>query len=284
MPDIISEPLRMTEVCRELRLRGNKIGFVPTMGALHEGHLSLMRHCAASNDVTIVSIFVNPTQFAPGEDYERYPRTMESDAELCDAAGVDFIFAPEPEDMYPRSMVCWVDVGGDIASTMCAMSRPGHFRGVATVVSKLFNIVQPDNAYFGQKDYQQCLVVRRLVEDLNFPVDIHILPTVRESDGMAMSSRNAYLDPATRRRALSIHRSLAMARLLVMKGERDPNVLLKLIGEEIEKAGGEIDYVQVVSPESLEDYRVITGPVLLAVAAFFKGIRLIDNELIVEIT
>ncbi len=280
MTDVIRYPAEMSRIAGELRLRGNTIGFVPTMGALHEGHVSLIRRSVAENDVTVVSVFVNPTQFGPGEDYEKYPRTLDDDVEICVQEGVDFVFAPQPDDMYPRSMTTWVEVGGDLVNRMCGLSRPGHFRGVATVCAKLFNIVRPHTAYFGQKDYQQYLVVRRLVEDLNFPMEIALVPIVREKDGLARSSRNRYLRPGERESALSLYRALTKARDAVLAGETDASALLALMASEIESAGAELDYAVVADPVTLEDKERVDGPVLLAVAAWVGDVRLIDNFLV----
>ena len=192
---IIKKISQMQKLAKEMQRKGKSIGFVPTMGALHEGHLSLMRRALKENDVVVISIFVNPAQFGPDEDYRRYPRNLRKDAELCKKNGVDYIFAPSVDEMYPRGYAAYVNVGGHLAEILEGAIRPGHFRGVATVVAKLFNIVQPDRVYFGEKDYQQLLVVKKMVDDLNIPVKIVPCPIVREKDGLAMSSRNIYLSP-----------------------------------------------------------------------------------------
>lgn len=259
------------------RKQGQSIGLVPTMGYLHEGHLTLARTARGQNDVVIMSIFVNPTQFGPGEDLERYPRDLERDKRLAAAAGVDAIFAPSVEEMYPSGYATYVQVEG-LSDVLCGASRPGHFRGVATVVSKLFNIVQPDRAYFGLKDYQQAVIIKRLVRDLNFPVEIITVPTVREQDGLAMSSRNKYLSPEERRSALSLYRALQLGTRLIVEGERNAAVVREAMTREIlSHAGTRIDYVAVNDAGTLTPLEEIKGRVLLAVAVWVGGTRLIDN-------
>ncbi|MDK2816559.1 MAG: pantoate--beta-alanine ligase [Moorella sp. (in: firmicutes)] len=247
------------------------------MGYLHEGHLTLARTAREQNDVVIMSIFVNPTQFGPGEDLERYPRDLERDQKLAAAAGVDAIFAPAVAEMYPPGYATYVQVEG-LTEVLCGASRPGHFRGVATVVSKLFNIVQPDRAYFGLKDYQQAVVIKRLVRDLNFPVDIITVPTVRESDGLALSSRNKYLSPEERQSALSLYRALNIGADLIRSGERRAAVVREAMAQEIlSRPGTRIDYVAVNDAETLEPLDEIKGRVLLALAVWVGNTRLIDN-------
>ncbi|MEW8958592.1 MAG: pantoate--beta-alanine ligase [Moorella sp. (in: firmicutes)] len=264
------------------RKQGQSIGLVPTMGYLHEGHLTLARTARGQNDVVIMSIFVNPTQFGPGEDLERYPRDLERDKRLAAAAGVDAIFAPSVEEMYPSGYATYVQVEG-LSDVLCGASRPGHFRGVATVVSKLFNIVQPDRAYFGLKDYQQAVIIKRLVRDLNFPVEIITVPTVREQDGLAMSSRNKYLSPEERRSALSLYRALQLGTRLIVEGERNAAVVREAMTREIlSYPDTRIDYVAVNDAATLEPLDAIRGRVLLAVAVWVGGTRLIDN-MIVEV-
>ncbi|WP_253256536.1 MULTISPECIES: pantoate--beta-alanine ligase [unclassified Neomoorella] len=259
------------------RQQGKSIGLVPTMGYLHEGHLTLARTAREQNDVVIMSIFVNPTQFGPGEDLERYPRDLERDQKLAAAAGVDAIFAPAVAEMYPPGYATYVQVEG-LTEVLCGASRPGHFRGVATVVSKLFNIVQPDRAYFGLKDYQQAVVIKRLVRDLNFPVDIITVPTVRESDGLALSSRNKYLSPEERQSALSLYRALNIGADLIRSGERRAAVVREAMAQEIlSRPGTRIDYVAVNDAETLEPLDEIKGRVLLALAVWVGNTRLIDN-------
>lgn len=256
------------------------VGFVPTMGALHEGHMGLVRQCREDSETAVVSIFVNPTQFGPGGDFERYSRDLEGDLEKCRDAGVDVVFAPDAEEMYPGGFSSAVEVGG-VTNRMCGLSRPGHFRGVTTVVCKLLNIVRPDRAYFGQKDAQQLVVVRRMVEDLNLPVELVRMPIVREPDGLAMSSRNAYLSPEEREDALCLRRALEHFRGRVEEGETDP---LKLIGEMGRMIDGvesaRIDYIVVVDPETLEDLDPIDGRAMAALAVRIGSTRLIDNEVV----
>jgi pantoate--beta-alanine ligase len=262
------------------RKAGRRVGFVPTMGALHAGHAALIRAARAECDYTVVSIFVNPTQFGPGEDYSRYPRTLDADRELSAAVGTDLIFAPTPEEMYPPDSHTLVEVMG-VQDVLCGASRPGHFRGVATVVLKLFNIVQPDIAYFGQKDAQQAVVIRRMVKDLNVPVTIHVHPTVRESDGLAMSSRNRYLDPTRRMHATSLHRALKRVEELFARGERRASELEREMTAILTATpGAQSDYARVVDAETLDSISQIDRPALAAVAVFFGGTRLIDNTLL----
>lgn len=274
------DPLRA--YLREQRSHGASIGLVPTMGYFHEGHLSLMRSARQDNDVVVVSLFVNPTQFGPNEDLERYPRDPQRDQRLAAEVGVDAIFAPPPEEMYPPGYATYVEVE-KLSQGLCGQSRPGHFRGVATVVSKLFNIVQPDRAYFGQKDFQQQVIIRRMVRDLNFPLSIVTVPTVREPDGLAMSSRNAYLTPEERRSALALIRSLKAGEALIRSGERQAQKVRQAVAAALgSDPRVRIDYVEVRDPENLELVSTIQGDVLLAVAAFVGSTRLIDN-LMVEV-
>ncbi len=262
------------------RAAGKSVGFVPTMGALHEGHVSLMRRARAENDFVAVSIFVNPTQFGPGEDLERYPRDLERDLDLSAGAGVDAVFAPSAEEMYPKDFSSAVEPGA-VAGPLEGASRPGHFRGVATVVAKLFNIVLPDRAYFGQKDAQQLAVIRNLVRGLNFGVQVVACPIVREPDGLAMSSRNAYLNPGERQAALCLARALKTAADLVADGERQATKVAAAMAEEIvEEPLAELDYAAVVDPDSFEDIEKITRPALALLAVRFGRTRLIDNLLL----
>ncbi|GAF25912.1 panthothenate synthetase [Moorella thermoacetica Y72] len=259
------------------RHRGLSIGLVPTMGYLHEGHLSLARAARQQNDVVIMSIFVNPTQFGPNEDFARYPRDLERDRELAAGAGVDAVFAPAVEEMYPAGYATYVQVEG-LTEVLCGASRPGHFRGVTTVVSKLFNIVQPDRAYFGQKDYQQALVIKRMVRDLNFPIEIITIPTVREADGLALSSRNKYLTPEQRRSALSLHRALNLGSDLIKAGEREAAAVRRAMEKEITAwPETRIDYVAISDADTLKPLEKIAGRVLLALAVWVGNTRLIDN-------
>jgi len=262
------------------RKAGRRVGFVPTMGALHAGHAALIRTARTECDYTVVSIFVNPTQFGPNEDYTHYPRTLEADRELCAAVGTDLIFAPTPEEMYPPDARTIVEVTG-AQDVLCGASRPGHFRGVATVVLKLLNIVQPDVAYFGQKDAQQTVVIRRMVQDLNIPVTIHVHPTVREPDGLAMSSRNRYLDPTQRMHATALYRALKKVEESFARGERRASELEREMTAILTATpGARLEYARVVDAETLESIPTIERPALAAVALFFGGTRLIDNTLL----
>lgn len=257
-----------------------KLGLVPTMGALHEGHLSLVRAAKAQSDVVAVSLFVNPTQFGPNEDLSKYPRTFERDRELLEKEGVDFLFAPSAAEMYPKGATTFVTVEG-LSEKLDGKSRPGHFRGVTTVVAKLFHIVEPDLAFFGQKDAAQVAVIRRMVRDLDFPVKIVVCPIVRAPDGLALSSRNVYLGAAERKSALALSRSLQKVRQEFDRGQREASRLIQA-GKEIfaDEASVRLDYFEIVDPETLEPVAQIAHPALVAVAAFVGTTRLIDNLLI----
>jgi pantoate--beta-alanine ligase len=264
-------------VLDEARARGARVGMVPTMGALHEGHLSLIRIARAENDMVVVSIFVNPAQFGPGEDLAKYPRDLERDRRVAEEAGANLIFNPSVAEMYPEGYSTWVDVEG-LTAGLCGRSRPGHFRGVCTVVSKLFAICRPDRAYFGEKDAQQLAVIKRMVRDLNTPVQIVPCPTVREADGLAMSSRNVRLTPEQRAQAPVLHRALELARELVRKGERDAATLDGAIRSVLVEAPlGVVDYVEIVDTADLTPISTIAGESLIAVAVRFGDVRLIDN-------
>ncbi|MDV2989412.1 MAG: pantoate--beta-alanine ligase [Dehalogenimonas sp.] len=253
------------------------VGLVPTMGYLHEGHLSLVRASVAECAQTVVSIFVNPTQFGPGEDFKSYPRDTERDLALLAAAGTDAVFLPEAGEMYPPGTDTVV-VPGEIAGKLEGAARPGHFQGVATVVLKLFNLVQPDYAYFGQKDAQQVAVIQKMVADLNIPVGVTVMPTVRESDGLAMSSRNTYLNPAERQAALILYRSLQLAADLIAGGEADTGVIKGRMTDLIETVpSAAIDYVSLADADSLTELAVVARPVLISLAARIGKTRLIDN-------
>ena len=278
----MSEPVILKTVhdmqtrARELTRQGKTIGFVPTMGALHAGHRSLMERARQQNDIVVVSIYVNPTQFAPGEDFEKYPRTLEADRKLCGEANVDIIFAPD--NLYPGAPRTFVEVG-ELGSVLCGISRPSHFRGVATIVTKLLNIVQPERAYFGKKDAQQLLIIRTVARDLNIHCDIVGCDIVREPDGLAMSSRNRYLSANHRRQALAIHKSLEFCRRRIEGGERDAMKLLEEMAEILmQQPDLEIDYVALVNAETLDDLNTLEGDVIAAVAAKVGNTRLIDNE------
>ena len=270
----------MRAPARGARLVGKRVGLVPTMGALHDGHLSLVRAACAACDLVAASIFVNPTQFGPNEDLEKYPRSFERDRELLESEGVQLLFAPSVEEMYPAGAVTWVTVEG-LSSKLDGRSRPGHFRGVTTVVAKLFHIVEPDAAFFGQKDAAQVAIIRRMVRDLNFPVEIVVRPIVREPDGLAMSSRNAYLDAEQRKQALVLHRSLKRVKELVDAGEIAAGKLAYAGGEEFARAPSvRLDYFEIVNSETLDPVEDVSGGALVAVAAYLGGTRLIDNLLI----
>lgn len=262
---------------QQKKAKGLSVGLVPTMGYLHEGHLSLIRQSAAQNDVTAVSIFVNPTQFGANEDLDKYPRDLERDARLAEEAGADILFCPAPEEMYPQGYLTYVAVE-DITTRLCGVTRPTHFRGVTTVVCKLFHIFCPNRAYFGMKDAQQYLVLRRMLRDLNMEVTLVPCPIVREPDGLAMSSRNVYLSPEERKQALCLSRSLSLAQKAAKEGERSAAVLTQLIRAEIAAQPlADIDYIELVDMDTLLPVDAIRGDVLAALAVRFGNTRLIDN-------
>jgi pantoate--beta-alanine ligase len=270
----ISEMQQQAELWRK---EETKIGFVPTMGYLHEGHLALVRKARELSDLVVVSIFVNPTQFGPGEDFERYPQDMERDVRLLNECGVDIIFAPRAHDIYPQGYQTYVEVK-ELTQPLCGCSRPVHFQGVTTVVNKLFNIVKPHLAVFGEKDFQQLVVIRRMVVDLNMDIEIIGYPIVREADGIAMSSRNTYLSPEERQTALRLNRSLDEARRLVEEGERRGEVILARVREYLETGGGlRIDYAELRHPDTLQEVSLLVGSTLLALAAYVGKARLLDN-------
>ena len=277
---IITTISEMQDHSNRLRDQGDRIGFVPTMGFLHIGHLSLMRKAREENHALVVSIFVNPTQFGPGEDYASYPRDLEMDASLCQEVGCDVLFTPGADEMYPQDNVTTVSVSG-LTESLCGASRPGHFDGVTTVVSKLFNIVRPHRTYLGLKDYQQYRVILRMVQDLNMNINIIGLPTIREEDGLAMSSRNAYLYDDERSGALSLSRSLEAAREMVREGIRDPRAIEEKVTGIIEsEPTNRIDYVSVVNADDLAPLSTIEDRTLLALAVFVGDARLIDNTVL----
>ena len=274
----------MQETSKECLKEGKTIGFVPTMGALHEGHLSLIRRAKQENDVTIVSIFVNPIQFGPSEDFKRYPRDIEGDTEKLQREKVDVVFMPEESSMYPERFLTYVEVE-EISERLCGAFRPGHFRGVATVVTKLLNIVKPTRAYFGQKDFQQSVIIKQLVKDLNIDVDVVVCPTMREQDGLAMSSRNAYLDIEQRKAATVLYRCLKEASDLIKSGIIDGKYIKGFMQERILREPGisSIDYAGVYDPETMVEVSEIKGNILLAVALRIGNTRLIDNVLVTGI-
>ena len=280
MMQVVRKIREMQKVSDQLKQEGKRIGLVPTMGYLHDGHLSLVRKVKDLCDVVVVSIFVNPTQFGPGEDFKRYPRDEEGDKAKLEGEAVNLLFIPEASDMYPSGYQTYVDVR-EVSKGLCGDFRPGHFRGVATVVAKLFNIVKPDVAIFGEKDYQQLLVIKRMVEDLNF--DIKIIPGVliREEDGMAMSSRNTYLSPEERQRALILYRSLLKGKDLFQSGERKASAFIRTVKESIASADGvSLQYVEVRDAETLEKIESVSRPAVIALAAIVGSVRLIDNIII----
>lgn len=276
--EIIRDIAAMKEFVDAAKKAGKRIGFVPTMGYLHEGHLTLMQEAKQACDVVVASIFVNPLQFGQGEDYEEYPRDLTRDAAMAESVGVDVVFAPAVKEMYPRGYASYVDVEG-ITNRLCGASRPGHFRGVTTVVSKLFHIVEPDLAFFGQKDAQQVAVLKRMVEDLNMNLTIIVVPIVREHDGLALSSRNVFLNAAERSAALILSQSLAAAKQRLEQGERDATHIRAIISEMISTEPlANIDYISVSDFSSLEEIEgQITGATLIALAVRFGKTRLIDN-------
>ena len=277
---VIEKIKDLKAVIRSQKSSGKTIGLVPTMGYLHDGHLSLVKASRDENDFTIMSIFVNPTQFGPNEDFDSYPRDMERDTKLAEAAGVDVIFAPSKDEMYPDGYKTYVEVE-DITNVLCGKSRPGHFRGVTTVVAKLFNIVEPDKAYFGQKDAQQVIVLRKMVKDLNMNLEIVTCPIVRESDGLAMSSRNTYLSPEERSGALVLSQSLFEAEKIIKDGERDAAKIIGYIKNRISQVEiAEIDYVEITDIDDLKSVEHIAGKVLIALAVRFGRTRLIDNVIV----
>lgn len=270
------------EQVAKVKKQGKTVGLVPTMGALHEGHGSLIKAASEENDFVIVSVFVNPTQFAAGEDLDSYPRTLEADCKLAKSMGADFVFAPSPNEMYPNTDMTWVEVDGDITKVLCGRTRSIHFRGVATVVAKLFNIVEPNRAYFGQKDAQQVQVLKRMVCDLFFNLEIRVMPIIREIDGLAKSSRNTYLSSEERTAGLVLSRSLKAAKNAFEKGERSSVKLLEMTINLIKKEPlANIDYVEIHElPNLTQVSKLINKPVLLAVAVKFGTTRLIDNVIL----
>jgi len=278
---VIVEKVKDMKKLSEKYLKENKtIGFVPTMGFLHEGHLSLVRRAREENDIVVVSIFVNPTQFGPNEDYESYPRDFERDVKLLKELNVDVVFHPPVEEMYPKDFSTYVEET-KLSRYLCGKSRPGHFRGVCTIVTKLFNIVRPTRAYFGQKDAQQFRVIKRMVRDLNMDVELVECPIVREHDGLAMSSRNIYLSDDERAQALALYNSLKLAENLIKSGERDAEVVKNAMKEFLSRYDKvKIDYVEIVDEETLEPVKHIEGKVIVAIACWVGKARLIDNVIV----
>lgn len=281
---LVKTVAELREEIAAAKLAGKTIGLVPTMGALHEGHASLIKAANMENDFVVVSVFVNPTQFGPNEDLEAYPRTLDADCKLAESVGADIVFAPSAKEMYPSEDMTWVEVTGNVTKVLCGRSRPIHFRGVTTVVSKLFNLAQPDRAYFGQKDAQQVEVLKRMVKDLFFNLQLSIMPIVREADGLAKSSRNTYLSASEHEAALVLSRSLKKAQERFAAGERDAAVLTEAVRAEIAaEPMSDIDYVEIYRlPELQPVDGPLTGSNLLAVAVKFGTTRLIDNVILEE--
>ncbi|MHC5075485.1 MAG: pantoate--beta-alanine ligase [Planctomycetota bacterium] len=265
---------------KEARSNGKKIGFVPTMGALHSGHISLIKAAAKDCTFVVVSIFVNPTQFAPGEDYEKYPRPIDKDLKICDEYNVDLVFLPEPNQIYPEQNLTWVNVE-KLTEPLCGQFRPGHFQGVTTICAKLFNIILPDAAYFGQKDAQQAIVIKRMIADLNMPLEIVICPTVREPSGLAVSSRNDYLNEKQRSDAAVIYKSLQRSERIIRSGVTDVINIISEIKTILNQAPSlEVQYISILDAESLEQIDNINRKVLVAIAARIGPARLIDNIIV----
>ncbi|MFA5437781.1 MAG: pantoate--beta-alanine ligase [Candidatus Omnitrophota bacterium] len=261
------------------RIKGQSIGFVPTMGALHEGHLSLIRKARKDNDIVVVSIFVNPKQFGPKEDLKKYPRPIKRDLALCRKAGVDFVFCPEFKQMYPDGFSTFVTVKG-LSEVLCGKSRPGHFNGVATIVAKLLNIVQPGTLYLGQKDAQQAVILRRMIEDLHIPVKVQVMPIARSKDGLALSSRNAYLSEREKKDALVLSQSLKLAEFFIKNGASDTKRIILKMRHVIENMqSAKIDYIEIVDPATLKPLKKVAGSFLIALAVWIGKTRLIDNLL-----
>ena len=278
--EVVKTVEEVREIVSEWRSQGLTIGLVPTMGFLHEGHQSLIQRSASENDCTVVSVFVNPIQFGPNEDLEAYPRDLNRDMKAVEEAGGDIIFNPDPSEMYPDHFTSFIDTT-ETTELLCGAVRPIHFRGVCTVVGKLFNIVMPDRAYFGQKDAQQLATVKRFVRDLNFPLDIVACPIIREADGLAKSSRNTYLNPEERKAALILSQSLKKGKEAIDNGERDSQKVISIIRENLEKEPlARIDYVEVVDFENIQRIARIEGETLVAIAVYIGKTRLIDNFIV----
>ena len=277
---IVNKVRQMQVLSDKFKKEGKKIAFVPTMGYFHKGHLSLMERGRELADILVISIFVNPIQFGPGEDFREYPRDLERDLSLAEGVGVDVAFIPEAEEMYPPDYQTYLEVTG-LTQHLCGLFRPGHFRGVTTVVAKLFNIVKPDIALFGLKDYQQYIVIKRMVRDLNYDIEIVGCPIIREEDGLAMSSRNIYLTPEQRKSALCLYQGIKLAERLVREGQRDAKIIIKEVIDYIEsKPYTQIDYVKICHPETLDDLEYLNDKALLALAVRVGKARLIDNTIL----
>ncbi len=272
------QPLR--QLIKQAKQKGKTIGFVPTMGALHEGHASLLKKSRKENDISILSIFINPTQFGPHEDLNKYPREFNHDRRLAEQGGVDILFYPSAKTIYPREYLTYIEVNG-ITNLLCGCTRPGHFKGVTTIVGKLINIINPDCMYVGQKDAQQAVVIKKMVSDLNFDVDVKVCPIIREPDGLAMSSRNRYLSPQQRREAPILSQSLKKAKKIISSGERNPQKIIRLITSNIKQnSTGMIEYIECVNADTLTPLKILTGNILVALAVKFGSTRLIDNMVV----
>ncbi|MDD5128702.1 MAG: pantoate--beta-alanine ligase [Candidatus Omnitrophica bacterium] len=277
---IIRDPEKISIETGKNKQLKKRIGFVPTMGALHPGHFSLISRARKENDIVAVSIFVNPAQFGKGEDFKKYPRRFKQDIESCRRLGVDLVFLPDRDNMYPEGYSTFVNVD-NLSDCLCGASRPGHFRGVATVVAKLLNILHPDALYLGQKDAQQAIIISRMVKDLNFPVKVKVLPTVRQEDGLALSSRNAYLNKQERSVALVLSKALRLAETLIRNGQRNCGRIISRMRQLIEKnRPAKIDYIAIIDPEQLKELRKIEPGCLIALAVKIGKVRLIDNTVI----
>lgn len=277
---VVSTIKEVRELVKEWKRNGESVGFVPTMGYLHEGHGSLITKARENNDKVVVSIFVNPLQFGPSEDLESYPRDLEKDSKFCESLGADLIFHPEPEEMYHEDFSSYVDMSV-LTEELCGLSRPVHFRGVCTVVSKLFNIVQPDNAYFGEKDAQQLAIIKHMVQDLNMDVNVVGCPIVREEDGLAKSSRNTYLSTEERQAALILSKTIELAKKLIAEGEKDADVVVAKMKANIEtEPMAKIDYVKAVNGLTMQQQKEIKAPMLIAMAVYIGKTRLIDNMIL----
>lgn len=280
--EIVNRIQRMKEVIKDIKKDNKTIGFVPTMGCLHQGHLSLVREARRMSDYVIVSIFVNPKQFGPNEDYEKYPRNITKDAEILSQENVDYVFYPAVEEMYPENYRTYVIVE-DLSDKLCGKSRPGHFKGVATIVIKLLNIIQPNFAFFGQKDAQQSIIIKRMIRDLNLDTEIIILPIVREPDGLAMSSRNLYLNPEERKAATVLFKSLQAAKELIKDGEKKASKIIERIKKIIaDEPLAKIDYIEVVDLDNLNPMKSLDKTALIAIGVYIGETRLIDNIIVRE--
>lgn len=280
MTKVITTVKAMQQLMSDYRLKGQTIGFVPTMGALHDGHLTMMKQSIAENDITVASVFVNPLQFGPNEDFDAYPRQIDKDVAAVEPIGVDYVFHPTTEEMYPNPLSIYLKVG-QLADVLEGAQRPGHFEGVVTVVNKLFNIVQPHRAYFGKKDAQQLAIVEKLVEDFNHPIEIRGVDIVREADGLAKSSRNVYLTETEREEAAHLNQSLQLATKLYEQGERDSQVLIERIQNYLnEHVSGHVEEVAVYSYPELQEQRIIEGRIFISLAVKFSKARLIDNVIL----